>query len=119
MSESFPKFVRLRKPAEFERVFAGKAYVADGVLVMNAAANELGVTRLGLSVSRKVGNAVVRNRWKRLIREVFRRARNDLPPGFDLVIRPKRGAAPVYADVAASLPKLVAKVAQRLKNRGG
>jgi ribonuclease P protein component len=44
------------------------------------------VTRLGLSVSRKVGSAVVRNRVKRLLREAFRTSASALPPGLDLVV---------------------------------
>jgi ribonuclease P protein component len=114
MSQSFPKSAHLLKPAEFERVFASEAYASDGTLVINAAANDLGQTRLGLSISRKYGCAVVRNRWKRLIREAFRKSLVDFPPGLDLVVRPKRGAEPVYADVAASLPKLVSRLAKRL-----
>lgn len=114
MRESFPKAVRIRKTAEFDRVFATAVHAADGVLVVNAARNELGLTRLGLSISRKYGPAVVRNRWKRLIREAFRRARARLPVGLDLVIRPKRGASPEYASIVESLPRLVARVSRRL-----
>lgn len=114
MSQSFPKSAHLLRPAEFERVFASEVYASDGTLVINAAANDLGQTRLGLSISRKYGRAVVRNRWKRLIREAFRKSLLDLPPGLDLVVRPKRGAEPVYADVAASLPKLATRLAKRL-----
>lgn len=113
--ESFPKACHLRKAAEFERVYANDTYAADGVLVVNAAVNELGITRLGLSISRKYGPAVVRNRWKRLIREAFRKSRQQMPAGLDLVVRPKKGAQPVYADVARSLPKLVAKLGRRLR----
>lgn len=118
MSAAFPKTAHLRLPAEFERVYACDTYVADGVLVVNAAANELGVTRLGLSISKKYGPAVVRNRWKRLIREAFRKVSAELPTGLDLVVRPKRGAEPVYANVAASLPALVARLAKRLASKG-
>ena len=114
MSESFPKSAHLRKPADFDRVYESKAYASDDVLVVNAAANYLGLTRLGLSISRKYGQATVRNRWKRLIREAFRKLLGDLPPGLDLVVRPKRGADPVYADIAVSLPQLVARVAKRV-----
>jgi ribonuclease P protein component len=113
--ESFPKACHLRKAAEFERVYANDTYAADGVLVVNAATNDLGISRLGLSISRKYGPAVVRNRWKRLIREAFRKSRQQLPAGLDLVVRPKKGAQPVYADVAGSLPKLVAKLGRRLR----
>ncbi|NDH95806.1 MAG: ribonuclease P protein component, partial [Planctomycetia bacterium] len=44
------------------------------------------VSRLGLSVSRRVGHAVVRNRWKRRLRDVFRRLRERLPAGLDIVV---------------------------------
>lgn len=114
MSESFPKSAHLRRPAEFDRVYASKAFASDDVLVVNAAVNELGITRLGLSVSRKVGPAVVRNRWKRLIREAFRKSRGEMAAGIDLAVRPKRGAEPIYANIAASLPQLVARLAKRL-----
>jgi ribonuclease P protein component len=117
MSEAFPKSAHLRKPAEFEHVYAQETYAADGVLVVNVAANDLGITRLGLSISRKYGPAVVRNRWKRLIREAFRKLRSDLPAGLDLVIRPKRGAEPEYAAIAASLPQLVDKSAKRIERQ--
>src|SRR5258708_1297146 len=88
----FRREYRLRTQAEFDRVYATKVYAADEVLVLNAAASELDHARLGLSVSRKVGNAVVRNAWKRRIREAFRLTRPQLPVGIDLVVRPKLGA---------------------------
>src|SRR5438874_2335853 len=112
--ESFPKLFRLRTAAEFERVFAGDTLAADGVLVMHGARNELGITRLGLSISRKHGPAVARNRWKRLIREVFRKSLAELPGGLDLVVRPKKGASPEYEAIAASLPALVRRLIKRL-----
>jgi len=110
----FPKQVRLRKRADFDRVFNTKAYAADNVLVMNGCRNNLGRTRLGLSVSRKVGNAVVRNRWNRLIREAFRRQQSDLPRGLDLVVRPRRGAVAEIKKIQTSIRLLAGRIDARL-----
>ena len=61
---------------------------SNGFLVLYVAPNDLGKTRLGLIVSRKCGNAVVRNSWKRALREAFRLSYLDLPVGYDLVALP-------------------------------
>ena len=105
---------RLRSRADFERVHQSDLYVADRTLVVKAVDNGMAVTRLGLSVNRRVGCAVIRNRWKRLIREVFRLQRARLPLGLDLVVRPRRGARCDYQNVAKSLPKLVAQLNRRM-----
>lgn len=105
---------RLRRQEDFDRVYAQDAFAADGVLVVRAAANGLGWTRLGLSVSRKVGNAVMRNRWKRLIREAFRLSQHELPVGLDLVVRPKAGAEPDLTAIRRSLPTLAKRLARKL-----
>ncbi len=110
----FTRDDRLRRQADFDRVYHTKVYAADDVLVVNAARNELGHTRLGLSVSRKVGNAVVRNHWKRRIREAFRLQRANFPPGLDVVVRPKLGAVCDFHAIAKSPPGLIARVAKRL-----
>lgn len=111
--QTFPKRYRLLRQAEFDRVYQSQRYAADHVLVLTAVENGLAITRLGLSVSRKVGNAVCRNRWKRLIREAFRLYLDQFPPGFDLVVRPRKGAIADWAAIAGSLPKLVRQVTRR------
>lgn len=115
--QSFGRHLRLRTPAEFDRVYKAKVYAADDCLVINACASDLGHPRLGLSLSKKVGNAVVRNRWKRLIREAFRLEQGLLPGGIDLVIRPQKGAAPDLDAIRRSLPSLARRVAKRLGSR--
>lgn len=112
-SERFPKQIRLRKQVEFDAVYRNKAFAADAVLVIHAVANGQKRTRLGLSVGRKVGNAVARNRWKRTIREAFRRHREMLPEGLDLVVRPRKGATCNYASVVKSLQSLTRRLATK------
>ena len=113
-NQRFTADLHVRRQADFDRVYERRIYAADDVLVVNGCRNDLPQSRLGLSVSRAVGNAVVRNRWKRRIREAFRRLRIELPAGIDFVIRPKRGATLDYHAIHASLRKLAAKIARKL-----
>lgn len=104
---------RLRKTAEFQRVFAARRSAADDRIIVYALENELAFPRLGLSVSRKVGNAVARNRWKRLLREAFRLNVAKLPAGFDLVIVPRPTFKPELAPLAESLLALAPRATRR------
>ena len=89
-----PASARLKRRCEFQKVFQGGRKSVRPFLVVHALQrNDPESTRLGLTVSRRVGNAVVRNRVKRLVRETFRHARPELPPGFDLVIVARSPAA--------------------------
>ena len=112
-NQTFPKSVRLLKSADFQRVYEGSAFAADDTLVIKAVPNDIGKLRLGLAVSRKVGNAVVRNRWKRRIRESFRRQRGDFSIGLDIVVRPKRGAVCDSQKIHLSLQKLLARILKK------
>jgi len=111
----FPKELRLRKQAEFDRVYQARIFAADAVLIVNGYASGLDHPRLGLSVSRKAGNAVVRNRWKRRIREAFRLSKSQLPPGIDLVVRPQKGAEPDFHAISRSLPALAERIVRKLR----
>ena len=109
--QRFPKTARLRNSAEFKKVFDGRRKAADAVLVVFGLENGWEQSRLGLSVSRKVGKAVVRNRWKRLIREAFRKNRGGFPFPLDLVVLPQRGAdLPTARQVEDSLLRLVKRL---------
>jgi ribonuclease P protein component len=108
-----PEF-RLRSPREFQQVFSRRCSAGDEFLLVYGYANGLPHSRLGLSVSRKVGNAVRRNRWKRLIREAFRTQLDVLPAGVDLVVVPRRDAEPTLEPLRQSLRQLASRVAKRL-----
>jgi ribonuclease P protein component len=106
---------RLSRSAEFERVYRQGRSVANRHLVLytfpNASTER---PRLGLSVSRKVGGAVERNRVKRLLREAFAQAEDDLLSGQDVVVvaRPPAGELAEREGLAgmdASLAELIAK----------
>ena len=118
-NQRFPKSLRLRRQAEFDLVYKGNVFAADNVLVIRARRNAQVETRLGLSVSRKVGNAVVRNRWKRVIREAFRKTRSELPSGLDLVVRPKKGAVCEYQAIRRSLARLAIRLDRKLPQLAG
>jgi len=110
----FPKNLHLRKEADFQRVYAARIFAVDDVLVVHGCENGLAQPRLGLSVSRKVGNAVVRNAWKRRIRDAFRRCRAELPAGVDIVVRPQKDAVLDFESIAKSLPELAGRIARKL-----
>jgi ribonuclease P protein component len=115
VSETFPKSYRLLTREQFDRVFAAKCSAADGRIIVYGAANDCAHPRIGLVVSRKIGNAVVRNRWKRLLREAFRLSRNELPEHLDLVVLPKQGAKPQLGALQQSLVELSRRLAKRVR----
>lgn len=110
----FPKTVRLLSSAQFRRVYAGKVFAADDTLVLNAIANDVGHLRLGLSIGKKVGNAVVRNHWKRGIREAFRLQQDQFPIGMDIVVRPRKDADCQSFAIHQSVAKLIRRAAKKI-----
>ena len=82
------------------------------MLVVYAAPNDVGHARLGLTVSRKVGSAVCRNRWKRLLREAFRLSQQELP-ALDLICIPRPQAQPELTHLCDALPNLAHRLAKR------
>lgn len=110
----FRKSDHLLRPADFRRVFGRRRSVSDGWLTVHGCENELERLRLGLSVSRKVGNAVARNRLRRLYREAFRLGRGDMPTGLDIVLVPRTSEEPTLRQLQEALPRLVRALAGKL-----
>ena len=115
----FPKTARVRKSAEFEQIFQQRCSFSDRLIVVYFAVGKSERPRLGLVVSRKVGNAAVRNRWKRALREAFRCVQHELPGQFDLVVLPRRGAQPIVAHLKRSFQQLTRRAAVKLVPTGG
>ncbi|HWE36125.1 MAG TPA: ribonuclease P protein component [Isosphaeraceae bacterium] len=114
MNQSFRPHERIKDTRDFRRAFDRRKSAGDDWLVVYGAENGLGHARLGLSVSKKkLKTAVARNRFKRLVREAFRRNKAELPTGIDLVVVP-RGPGLTFEAAMRSLPALARAVARRL-----
>jgi ribonuclease P protein component len=108
--------LRLRNSHEFKRVFDARIAFADELLIVFVLPNDLQVSRLGLSVSRKVGNAVIRNHWKRLIREAFRKNYELFQRCLDIVVLPQRNAKITDGQkIEISFKKLIARAIKRIE----
>jgi len=83
---SFPKDKKLVSNSQFQDVLARGRRLSSAPLILYMAENDCGHPRLGVSVGKSQGNAVVRNRLKRLVREAFRLSQEQIPAGFDYVV---------------------------------
>lgn len=83
---SFPKEKRLLSNRQFKTVLARGMSARNGLLIVYMAENGCGYPRLGVSVGKSCGNAVVRNRFKRLLREAFRQSQDRIRRDFDYVV---------------------------------
>ena len=94
----------LKKNSDFKNVYShGKSY-ANKYLVMYVLENNMGKNRLGISVSKKVGNSVVRHRVTRLIRESYRLHENIFNSGLDIVVVARKSTFDVgYAEVESAI----------------
>ena len=112
--QRFRRSERLRLRKDFARVFAAKCSQADGALVVYVARNDLEWSRLGLSVSKRVGKAVRRNYVRRRIREAFRTQKGELPKGLDIICVARTKAADARCELAHSFRTLVVRAARAL-----
>ena len=90
--EKLRKAERLRERGEFLATQRNGERASSRRFVVYARQTDRSHSRIGLTVSTKVGNAVVRNWWKRRLREIFRRNKREYPPGFDFVVIVKASA---------------------------
>lgn len=95
----FPKRCRLLKRHQFQRLSNQGKRLFGNWIIIESHENQLGITRLGITVTKKYGKAHDRNRFKRIVREAFRLSLSKLPKGLDINIKPRtnaRKAIPSY-----------------------
>lgn len=87
MSASFAQYERIKRRNDFKRVYEhGEKRVSSSFLLYLDVDSRRPYRRLGITVRKKIGNAVIRNRCKRIVREVFRRNKDVFPQGADVVV---------------------------------
>ena len=97
MSYCFPKQSRLRKRYQFQRISNNNRRAVGKWIIVESFPNNTETSRLGITVTKRFGKAHDRNRFKRIVREAFRRHQKDLPAGLDLIVKPR-----TYAKEATS-----------------
>ena len=94
----------LKNTQEFQKVYKTGKYYANKYLVMYVLENDLSTNRIGISVSKKVGNSVVRHRLTRLVRESYRLHEEMFNSGLDIVIVIRKDAALMtYAKIESAI----------------
>lgn len=115
LSNSLPKPERLTSRTDFDQIFARRCSVSDARIILYGQTNELGFSRVGFGVSKKVGNAVRRNRFRRIYREAYRLIKRELPGGVDYMMLPRNANEPKLLEVQESLRKLAPLLVKKLR----
>lgn len=102
---------------DFERAFAARCTASDPLLVVYVVPNDLDHPRLGMTVGKKHGGAVQRNRLRRLLREAFRLEQHSLPAGFDYLLVPKTGSQASLDACRQSLLRLAQGAVRRWQTK--
>lgn len=113
----FPRSMRISAHAEFRRVMTRGMRGGDQWLQIWVLPNDLDHPRLGVIVGKRHGNAVVRNRLKRLLREAFRLSQARLPAGYDLACAPRFAEKLTLERAIRSMEDISARLVNRLGNR--
>ena len=98
------KVNRLRSNMEFKKVYSGGKNYWNKYLIIYVRKNNLNYTRIGYSISKKVGNSVVRNKIRRRMKEIYRLKLNNIKEGYDIIIIPKRNAVNIsYLELESAM----------------
>ncbi|MCK9273515.1 MAG: ribonuclease P protein component [Syntrophales bacterium] len=109
--ESFGKKEKIRRRNDYQAVYQGGARLHSKSFIVVVSPNQEGITRLGVTVSKKVGNSVKRNRIKRLVREFFRLNKDRMPHSTDIVCIARKTISSLdYKDVCSELEVMFEKL---------
>ena len=110
------KKYRLRKNLEFKRVYSGGKNYWNRNLTLYIKKNNMEETRLGITITKKIGNAVVRNRIKRRIKEIYRKKFFRIKSGYDLIFIPKKNVVDIsYKELESAIIHIL-KLSNMLKD---
>ncbi|MFO7570736.1 MAG: ribonuclease P protein component [Smithellaceae bacterium] len=113
-TQSFRHADRVTQKSGYRTIYEQGVRRSSRFFTIITCGNTLGRKRLGITVTKKAGNAVKRNRIKRLIREFFRRNRDLFPQGHDVVVMARKNMPPLtYQDTCKELTKLFEREAGR------
>jgi ribonuclease P protein component len=108
----FPRACRLVRRSEYDAVYQGGQRRSSREFTVFFRPNGLGLSRFGWSVKKALGNAVRRNRIRRRLREIVRLHRQEIAPGWDIVIHPRSSAAKAkFSLLSEQLLKLIPRAA--------
>ena len=109
------KRYRLRNNREFKKVYNNGNNYWNRNLILYKKKNDLEETRLGITITKKFGNAVVRNRVRRRLNEIYRLNLYRIKDGYDLVIIPKKNVIDLPYEKLKSALEHILKISKMLK----
>ena len=109
---SLSKNKRLVSNSQFQHILSRGCSARDNLLILYVVENDCDYARIGVSIGKAHGNAIIRNRLKRLLKEVFRQNQDKIAPGYDyLLMRVRRkdtkGEVPTFEQVKSSFLSLL------------
>ena len=91
MSYSYSKDFRLKSSRQYQQVLERSKGIRGKFITLHAFCNpNYPYTKLGIVASKKYGKAIMRNRFKRIVREAFRKVKSSFPLGMQMVVRPRK-----------------------------
>ncbi|MGM0640229.1 MAG: ribonuclease P protein component [Thermotogota bacterium] len=99
VSQKFEKNERLRLRNDFKKLFDSKGRAVNSYFVLVFRKNDLEYSRIAVSIKKKFGKAVLRNKLRRQIKEIYRTNKQNFPQGYDFLFIPRKALSNIYKNV--------------------